>query len=234
MALRKITFENEEIYHIILRSVEGIEIFKDTSDYFRIMFGLYEFNNDKPVDLWLIRKKKKEKAMKGVVEGRTFHHFKRDLLVEILAFAIMPNHIHLLIRQVKDDGITKFLRKLGTGYAMYFNGKYNRMGHLFQGSFRAVHIETDDQLRTVFVYIHTNGVSLIEPKWKENGIKNPKKVIKFLEKKYRWSSFWDYLGKKNFPSITERDFMLEVIGGEQGSKEAVENWVKHKNEFRKI
>jgi putative transposase len=133
---------------------------------------------------------------------------------------------------VKEGGISKFLRKLGTGYAMYFNKKYDRMGHLFQGFFKAVHINTDDQLKTDFVYIHTNGISLIEPKWKEVGIKNPDKVIDFLENKFRWSSLWDYFGKKNFPSVTERDFMLKIMEDEQGCREAIENWVKYKGEIR--
>ena len=230
MALRKTIFKNGEIYHIILRSVEGIKIFKDLSDYFRIVFGLYEFNNDKPVSIWLSRRSKKAK----IVQGKTLHNFEREVLVEIFVFSIMPNHIHLLIRQASEEGITKFLRKLGTGYAMYFNKKYDRMGHLFQGSFKAIHIETDGQLKTDFVYIHTNGISLIEPKWKEKGIKNPEKVIKFLEKEYRWSSLWDYLGKKNFPSVIEKDFMLKIMGGEEGCRESIENWVRYKNENWKL
>jgi putative transposase len=233
MALRKTVFRNGEIYHIILRSVEGIEIFKDLSDYFRMIFSLYEFNNNKPVSIWQRRKSKKQQAiLLKTLQGPTLQHSGRDVLVEIFVFTIMPNHIHLLVSQVKEGGISKFLRKLGTGYAMYFNKKYDRMGHLFQGFFKAVHINTDDQLKTDFVYIHTNGISLIEPKWKEVGIKNPDKVIDFLENKFRWSSLWDYFGKKNFPSVTERDFMLKIMEDEQGCREAIENWVKYKGEIR--
>jgi putative transposase len=122
------------------------------------------------------------------------------------------------------------MRKLGAGYASYFNKKYNRKGHLFQGRFRAVHIKNEEQLKIVFVYIHTNGTSLIEPGWKEMGVKNPEKVIKFLEN-YKWSSYQDYIGKKNFPSVTKRDFLLKVMGGEVGCRKFVENWIEHKKDI---
>jgi len=125
------------------------------------------------------------------------------------------------------------MRKFGAGYATYFNKKYNRRGHLFQGRFRAVHIKTTQQLKNVFVYIHTNGISLIEPCWKEKGIVNPKKVIKFLES-YKWSSYPDYIGKKNFPSVTNREFLLKIMGGAKGCRKFVEGWVKHKGLVKKL
>jgi putative transposase len=137
----------------------------------------------------------------------------------------MPNHIHLLVRQIKEGGISKFMMKLGAGYGGYYNRKYGRKGHLFQNRFSSVHIKDDDQLKIVFIYIHTNPLSLIEPGWKEIGIKNPERAIKFLEEEYRWSSYFDYIGKKNFPSMTNRDFLLEVMGGEDGCKDAIKNWV---------
>ena len=139
----------------------------------------------------------------------------------------MPNHVHLLLKQIKNEGISQFMKKLGTGYAAYFNKKYDRKGHLFQGRFKAVHIKNDKQLETVFVYIHSNAISLIEPKWKEIGIKDPKKVIKFLEN-YKWSSYQDYIGNKNFPSVIQRNFLLETMGGEEGCGNFIENWVKYK------
>lgn len=157
----------------------------------------------------------------------------RDLLVEILAFCFMPNHIHLLLRQIKDYGITKFMRKAGTGYAGYFNKKYNRKGHLFQGRFQLIHVKDEGQLKTIFVYIHTNPISLIKPGWKKEGIKNPKEVIKFLEN-YKWSSYPDYVGKKNFPSVTEKKNLLKIMGGGQNCKNFVENWVRYKEEISKF
>ena len=124
------------------------------------------------------------------------------------------------------------MRKVNGGYAKYFNEKYNRKGHLFN-KFRAVRIEDDDQLKNAFVYVHTNLISLIEPGWKEKGIEAPKKVTEFLENNKR-HSYPDYLGKKNFPSVTQRDFLLEVMGGQQGCKAEVDNWIMYKKELKEF
>ncbi|MCK4454219.1 transposase [Candidatus Parcubacteria bacterium] len=228
MPIQRPQLVNGEIYHIVIRGVGDSLIFKDENDYYRAIFSLYEFNTiETPIT---IRERRKVRIK---IKKRNKEQFSdnRDLLVEIWAFYFMPNHIHLLVKQLKDEGISQFMRKFGAGYAAYFNKKYNRKGHLFQGRFRAVHIKTNEQLKTVFVYIHTNGISLIEPKWKEIGIKNPEKVIEFLEN-YKWSSYPDYIGKKNFHSVTERDFMLEVMGGKEGCRKFIENWVKYKKEIK--
>jgi len=230
MGARQISFINGEIYHTVLRSVEGILIFRDKSDYFRVISGLYEFNNKNPVNIWRSRQAKKQSFLKAL-QGRTLQSPEREKLVDVLAFCLMPNHIHLLLRQREDKGLTKFMRKLATGYAMYFNKKYQRSGHLFQGKFRAVHVKNDEQLQAVFVYIHANPVSLIFPQYKEKGVDDVRKAAKFLEE-YKWSSYRDYIGIKNFPSVTQRDFLLKIMNGSDGCKEAIENWLKAKKELR--
>ena len=226
MARRVIPFANNEVYHVILRSVEGIPIFKNDTDYFRAITGLYEFNDKKPVSIWQRRRERKNEQN---VQGPTLHILrpKRELLVDILAFCLMPNHIHLLLKQRVDDGVTQFARKFATGYAMYFNKRYERMGHLFQGAFRAVYVENDAQLNVVFVYIHANPVSIIFPKYKEVGIDNADEAMNFL-KNYRWSSYQDYIGQKNFPSVTERKFLLDVIGNRDQIEERVKSWLEYK------
>lgn len=249
-------FVTGEIYHIVLRRIENEPFFVNIDDYYRGIFSIYEFNTTTPVRIY-DRRRKIEAAKRRFREQLQNGQFKqgltsrkvgvaqkpvavivtdkRDLLVEILAFCLMPNHLHLLVRQLKEGGISKFMQKLGSGYASYFKKKYGLKlrGHFFQDRFEAVHIKTDIQLRVVFVYIHTNPISLIEPKWKEKGIANPKKVIKFVEN-YKWSSYPDYIGKKNFPSLTERKFMLKVMKGEKGCREWVESWIKYKGEIKKL
>lgn len=228
MPYRKQQFANNEIYHITLRGIDDNLIFKDVDDYYRGVFSIYEFNNTKPVEIWLRRKqRKKEKALGGPSSQ------SREQLVEILAFCFMPNHIHLLLRQVKHNGITKFMSKVGTGYGRYFNKKYHRKGYVFQNRFSAIHIKNEAQLKVVFTYIHTNPTSLIEPKWKELGIKNPEEVIEFLEN-YKWSSYLDYIDKNNFPSVTEREFILKIIGGEHGCRDFIKSWIEHKKEMAKF
>jgi putative transposase len=252
-------FVNGEIYHVVLRRIGNELFFGDIDDYYRGVFYIYECNTAQRITI-RERRKHREQFKKAIREieanmgqtpvssdmGQTpvkIVNLKeimtwkdsRDLLVEVLAFCLMPNHIHLLLRQLKERGITKFIQKIASGYAAYFKNKYGikLKGHFFQDRFEAVHIKTDEQLRVVFVYIHTNPISLIEPGWKESGIKDPEKVIKFLEN-YKWSSYPDYIGKKNFPSVTEREFVLKVMGGEKGCREWVNGWIKYKAEIKKL
>jgi putative transposase len=248
MPRQKREFIEGEFYHIVLRRIEDQLLFVDTDDYYRGIFSLYEFNDVKPV---IIRERRAartqfKKAMREIAGGKTpikiiepGKHLvfidKRNLLVEILVFSLMPNHIHLLVRELKRGGISKFMQKFGSGYATYFKNKYGikLKGHFFQDRFTAIHIKTEEQLKAVFVYIHTNCISLLEPKWKELGIAKPEKAIRFVEN-YKWLSYQDYIGKKNFPSLTSRDFMLKIMGGEAGCKKWVEAWIKQKGEIKKM
>jgi len=240
MPYRKQQFVNGEIYHIVLRGIDGNVIFRNTDDYYRGIFSIYEFNNAKSVT---IRERRKVRAKIKELSrednrGRAsvaddFSVDQRDKFIELFTFCFMPNHPHLLLRQVNDGGITKFMSKFGTGYGGYFNRKYHRKGYVFEDRFHAVHIKNEEQLKTVFVYIHANPISLVQPGWKEKGIEDPEKVIEFLEN-YKWSSYADYIGKKNFLSVTDRDFILKIMGGEKGCKEFVEYWVRYKGEIREF
>lgn len=235
MSVRRVQFSKDKIYHITLRRVGDRLLFKDVNDYYRGIFSIYEFNNSKSVE---IRKRRAERARwkvknsGGLASAQlagTIEVDKRDRLVDVLSFCFMPNHIHLLLREIREGGISKFMQKFGTGFARYSMDKYHyRMkGHFFQDKFMAVHIKDDRQLKVVFAYIHTNPIAIIEPPWKENGILNIERARKFLEG-YKWSSYQDYLGIKNFPSVIERDFLSKIFGGEDGCKEIVNSWVEYK------
>src|SRR3989344_2030506 len=91
-------------------------------------------------------------------------------LVSVLAYCLMPNHFHLVLRQKNQDGITLFMRKLATAYAMYFNTKYDHSGVLFQCRYKSKHVNTDAYLRWIFSYVHLNPLEIIQPEWKERGI----------------------------------------------------------------
>jgi len=219
---------NDEYYHVVVRAVGDTAVFVDESDFFRGIFSIYEFNNDKSVNMWNRRKERAIEKKKLSPTSQTLQ--KREKFVEILAFSFMPNHLHMILKQTKENGISKFMQKVGTGYANYFNKKYIRMGHLFN-KFRAIHITNDNQLKNAFVYVHTNLISMIEPGWKEKGIENPKKVREFLENSKR-HSYPDYLGKNNFSSVTEREFLLEAMGGVEGCKTYVNSWIMHKKDLK--
>ncbi len=240
MPKRKVEFINNEIYHVIMRGVDGRQIFMDDEDRWRGIFGLYEFNNANPVTIREQRKKRKQlkESLKQLSRDRDSGKFPRvpvsvgngeilnseidprKRLVDIFAFVFMPNHIHLLLRQISQNGLTFFARKFGVGYAMYFNSRYDRKGSLFQGRFEAKIIEDDEYLKTMFLYIHTNPVSIVEPGWKDTGVKNLKETIKFLEE-YRWSSYLDYLSKENFPSVSCREFLSKIFIDKEKIRESV-------------
>lgn len=240
MPYRKEQFENGEPYHTVIKTIDNKLLFEDINDHYRGVFSIYEFNNSQPVDMRERRKERarlKELIKRGVedpVSAAVKEEKRRSKFVDVLCFCLMPNHLHLLLRQLQDGGITKFMHKLDLGLGSYFNAKHQRKGPVFQNRFVAVRIISEKQLQHTFVYIHTNPIAIIEPKWKELGIINPEKAIKFLEEKYRWSSYWDCLGKKNFPSVTERAFLLEIMGGPSGCKQYVDEWIQHKEELRKI
>ena len=226
---------NDELYHTVIRAVGDTVVFSEEEDFYRGIFSIYEFNNKNSAEIWKKRlARNRFKTRQKIIEMGGRHTSPqldaRDKLVEIFAFSFMPNHLHLILRQLKNNGITDFMKKVGGGYAKYFNDKYDRKGHLFS-RFRAVHIKTDEQLRNTFAYVHTNLISLIEPGWKEKGIKNPEKVKEFLRDNKR-HSYPDYLGKKNFPSVTQREFFLEFLGGAEGCMAEVDNWVMYKKETK--
>lgn len=231
MPQRKEQFITDEIYHIVVRALDDNLIFKDTNDYFRGIFSIYEFNNAKPVNISVRRRdraaeKKREKLYD--IGSRAILD-EREKFVEVLAFCFMPNHIHLLVKQIKDGGISKFMQKVGIGLGKYFNKKYQRKGHVFQDAFKSVHVESDNQFMATASYIFTNPIALIEPGWKEQGIRSHLvgEVEKFLEE-YKWSSYQDSIGIKNFDSVTQRDFLLEMMDGPWGLKRVVKDWIEHK------
>jgi putative transposase len=238
MPIKRPQLVNKEIYHIVIRAIESLKLFRDEKDYLRMIHDLFEFNDEDPVLSTYREHLKKDNPARTFLAGlgqRIIEYperKKRKLLVEILAFCLMSNHVHLLVRQLKEGGISKFMRKIGAGYGLYYNQKYKRKGHLFQGRYGIIHIENQEQLKTIFVYIHTNPVALITPNWKEKGIivSDLKKIIEFLEK-YRWSSYLDYLEKKNFPSLTSREFLAKIMGGVGGCREFVNGWLQFKKEL---
>ena len=232
MSSTRIKFINGGIYHLMNRAIEGRNLFQQIADYFRFMFCLYELNDKNMVKMRIRIEQRKARKKNKKNTGQTCA--SREPLVEILAVCLMPNHYHLIVRQLVDNGISEFMKKLGNSYVGYFNEKYQRKGRgsIFQGHFKAVHIKTKKQFINVICYVFTNPVGLIEKNWKEAGAKNPRKAINFLES-YKWSSYLDCLGRKNFPSVTKREFIFEVFGSAQNLKQIVESWILYKSEFKK-
>lgn len=226
--MQKPQFEEGEIYHIYNRGVEKRRTFLNDRDYLRFVNNLFEFNDQNPVVNNSYYSKSFESIESTEVQPRHLSLSKpKKSLVEVLVFTLMPNHFHLLLKQKTKNGIIKFMQKLGTGYSMYFNKKYNRVGSLFQGRFKAVLVSKDSHFIHLPFYIHCNPLELF--KSKSNRGSTLISPIKFLEN-YRWSSFQDYIGKNNFPMITSRETILEFFGGEKEYKKATIEWLEERKE----
>ncbi len=222
----------DNIYHVMARGNNHQNIFHVEADYFRLIKDLYEFNDEDTtsgVERVLLWRKPTVTGSDPVTVGKKRIKKKRKLLVEILVFCFMPNHFHLLLRQLKNGGISEYMKRVKGGYATYLNCKHGSKGSIFQSHIKAVEIKSDDQLNTVFSYIHTNPCQLVEPNWKTAGLRNEKKALEILDS-YRWSSYLDYTGKKNFPSLTNRELFMELYGGAKGCANAVRGWIKHKSD----
>jgi len=211
--MRKQKLVPNSIYHVFNRGVEKRLIFLDESDYFRFINNLAIFNDKKSV----------LNAQYHVKEIKTSD--TRKPLVDILAFCLMPNHYHLLLRQKEKDGISKFMNKIGVGYANYFNLKYERVGSLFQGTFKAVLINKESQFLYIPYYIHLNPLDLITMDWRENGVSRPKLAIEFLDS-YKWSSRRDYAGKSNFVGVLNKHPLNEFFASPEDYRKEFKNFME--------
>ena len=141
---------NDEVYHIFNRGNDKRNIFLLQGDYRRFIktFYYYQFEGPKP-------------KLSDLSKNR-FTNFKptqSSKLIEILAYCLMPNHFHLLVKQLKTNGISIFMSQLANSYTKYFNRKFKRVGSLLQGTFKSVIVKTDGQLIHVSRYIHINPVT---------------------------------------------------------------------------
>ncbi|TSC97303.1 MAG: hypothetical protein CEN88_82 [Candidatus Berkelbacteria bacterium Licking1014_2] len=161
-------------YHIYNRGVEKRVIFQDEQDYATFLFFV-----------------KKYLSKSSILPSKPPHPLSKE--IDLSTFCLIPNHFHFLLKQENRDSLTKFMRRLGTNYAMYFNERYNRVGSLFQGVYKAVLIDSDEQLMQVHRYIHMNP--------REIG-KNPFK--------YPYSSYPYYIGEKKADWLRP-DFILDYF-----------------------
>lgn len=184
MAGRKIIFGNGEYYHIYNRGIARQPVFFSKRDYERLMFTFYyyKFSN---ISMKLSR------FLQQSINERTrllqqFKHQQKN--VEIICFVLMPNHYHLILKQIEEDAISRFMSKTFNSYTKYINTKTERVGDLFQGVFKAVHIESNEQLLHLSRYIHLNPHSAY--------------LIKLQKlSRYPWSTYPDYL--KSVSSIVD-------------------------------
>lgn len=177
---RKILLITGELYHVFNRGIASQPIFLTRRNYQRATETLFYYQNAK---LPLKYSRFLRLAIKQRLEILKRLKKQKQYRIEIVCYALMPNHTHLLVRQLIDEGISKSMSDFANSYTRYFNTKRKRRGPIFEGKFKAVRIETDEQLLHLSRYIHLNPYSSY--------------VVKTLKKLegYPYSSFPEYIQK---------------------------------------
>ncbi len=184
---RKKPLITNKIYHVISRSIAEFIIFRDHKDYERMRELLQYYRVENTPLRYSVYKsiKKREILYEKVLQNK-------EKLVEIIAYCIMPTHIHLVLKQLKDNGISLYMGNILNSYSKYFNAKTKRKGPLWEGRFKSIEVETDDVLYHLTRYIHLNPVTayLVEKPedWKFSSykefiseVKEDKKLCSFKE-----------------------------------------------------
>ena len=213
MSTRTLEFSLSEYYHIYNRGVDKRPIFLDEADRERFVTLLYSANSDTSIYL-------------SDYQGRALSKIPRGKqVVAIGGWCLMPNHFHILIKEVVENGISMFMQKLLTGYSMYFNKKYYRRGTLFESRFKAKHLNTDEYLKYQYTYIHLNPIGIIDKGWKKKEIVDKDKARKFL-KEYKYSSYKDYVGEEREEgAILNKEEFPEYFSTSTDFEAMIEEWV---------
>lgn len=198
---RIVPLVNGEVYHIFNRGSDKREIFLKNRDFRRFRQTFHYYQTTGPKTKFSNFSKQNLNTFKPKLE---------DKLVDILCYCLMPNHFHFLLRQLKDNGIAIFMSQISNSYTRFFNTKYKRIGPLLQGAYKAVRIESDEQLLHVFRYILLNPV-----------------VSKLTETlyDYEWSAYSEYMQETGqFCSTKE---ILNYFPSVNKCKEFLENQIEY-------
>lgn len=208
-------------YHVMSRGVDKRTIFQEDRDYLRFIHDLFVFNDEKNS----ARSDRRNPPTCEVGDPDDLACRQRKLLVNLHAFCLMPNHYHLLIEPLKENGLSRFLQKLNVGYAKYFNIKHERKGALFESRFKRIEVISEAHFIHLPYYIHSNPLDLFDRGWRTGEIADPQRALEFLMN-YPWSSHLNYCGKKNFPLVTQRDFLAGIFNGSDGYQAAFRKWIE--------
>ena len=215
--MRKLVFANDEVYHVFNRGIEKKDTFTNKREYSRAILTLsyYRFS-ETPLRLskvLLLEKEERREFFESLEEG-----VRR---VEVIAYCLMPNHFHFLLKQTINGGLQRFLADFQNSYTRYFNTRHNkRNGPLFQGAFKAVHIEDDNQLIHVSRYIHSNPVVsfLIEEKKLDS---------------YEWSSYPEYIALRQ-TGICDCDLVLGLFKSSGFYRRFVQDQIDYAKKLERI
>lgn len=209
----------ESWQHCYNRGVDKRTVFEESRDYERFLTLLFLSNGTNAIRISDYRKWSLQKFLMDTSIDRG------DPIVEIGAYALMPNHFHLILQEIVEGGIATFMLKVGTGYSMYFNKKHQRSGALFSGEYKSKHIHDDVYLQMAVPYVLLNPAALFDHKWKQ-GTANRTDVWQKLQE-YRYSSLPDFIGG----SRPESKIVGEKLSGYFETKPTLEEMIRNAQEY---
>src|SRR3989344_2071474 len=194
--MRKMSFAQNEYYHIFNRGNNKQNIFLDDGDRARFLFLLLFFQCDLPplrINKSVADFIKNQHRVLDIFTDEVAE-ISKNRYVALESFALMPNHFHLMLHEAQKGGISKYMQRILNSFTKYFNTKYEKNGHLFQGPFKAIHIEDNRQLLHLSAYIH----------------RNPREIKGWYnhEHHFPWSSYSDYINHNKWGSLLEQDVIL--------------------------
>ena len=220
--MRNLSFGVNEYFHIYNRGVDKRDVFMSSGDLKRFMALLFVSNRSK-LQLSRLSRDNKQKYFQYLENIKEVEEW-----VDIVAYCLMPNHFHLVVREKVEGGVSSFVHKLTTSYSKNFNKKYERTGALFQGKFKAEHINNDAYFNYIFCYVNLNPLSLFDPRWKKTGVSDKEGAKEFLMN-YNYSSYLDCIGvDRGEKIILNRDEMPDFLQDFDNFQGFVDGWFKNK------
>lgn len=218
MPYRVTPFVAGEIYHVFNCSIARQPIFTNSFDYERFLqlITYYKFGK---LPLRFSYYKRLPKELKE--QFTETYLLNSNPSINLYAYCLMPNHFHFLLSPTTDTALSDFMSNIQNGYSKYFNLKYERSGSLFQAMFKAVRIETDEQLIHVSRYIHLNPTTAYL-------------VQKTKLREYQWSSLQEYLTDDKENNLVDAAKVLSMFKTKNDYKNFVYNQIDYQRELAKI
>lgn len=213
--MRKIQFINGEYYHVFNRGVDKRIIFPEWYDLERFFQSMKEFNTIEPIGSIYENSFRQKNGEFGNLVSKP-----EGKLANFVCYCLNPNHYHFILEQLADRGIEKLMHKIGVGYTKYLNEKYKRSGSLFQGTFKATHVNSNEYLLHLSAYVNLNTRVHSE--------------IGNLVSKSSWD---EYIGKENKSNFCDKDIVLGQFKNPTEYKEFAEEslrGIKERKEMEEL
>ena len=226
--MRKDNFVTGEYYHIYNRTISNYRVFNDERNAKYLMKAFLFANSTKSSEAFKHLRNNKPKATSDVALGfnEALEIIKQgEKLVDLMCFAIMHDHYHLLLKERKENGIIDFVRKCDISISKYINIRNNRKGSLFESSFKSKHIDSNEYLVHSSVYIHLNPLDIISGKeWREHKLQNWQEIKKSLFD-YPWSSLKSFFEPSSDHSlISGQEIIIDQFKNNKEYEEFLKDW----------